>query len=145
MMATWGRVWQVDRFGHMGLDILAPVAYGGHMQVSNARYGDRLSTVIAATPGASGRGLATKLRPHNPEPMRRLLRRYVTGERTPGPTVKAEILAALREMGADTRPLEIDDDEEVAALYRDLHDLAAMVDSIRSRLPKLPDRDGVAA
>ncbi|RDI73327.1 hypothetical protein Gocc_2927 [Gaiella occulta] len=115
------------------------------MKVGNASYGERLKSVIATTPGASGRRLAGQLRPSNPEPMRRLLRRYVTGERTPGPTVRAEIVAALREMGADTRPIEQDDDEEEAALIRELNDLAALVDSIRGRLPVLPDRGEAAA
>lgn len=80
----------------------------------------------SVTPPVQVRTLAKDLRPDGVESMRRLIRRFLTGERTPGPQVAGEIVAALQVRGADTSSLESDDEEEAAALYRDLLDAAAL-------------------
>lgn len=102
---------------------------------TQAGYAHRLERAMAsAKPPVMVRTLAKDLRPDGIESMRRLLRRFLTGERTPGPQVAGEIVAALKKRGADTAELETDDDEESAALYRDLLDGAAMLEQIMRRL-----------
>ena len=86
------------------------------------------------TPPIGARTLAKNMRPDGIESMRRLIRRFLKGERTPGPQVAGEIIAALQALGADTGELETDDDEEAAALYRDLLDAAAALQQITRRL-----------
>lgn len=95
-------------------------------------------------PHVSFRRLAHELRPHSPEPMRRLLRRYVRGERAPGPVTRSEIIVALRRLGADTAELESGDDEEDSDLMRavasvgDLaHDLLAEVERLKRRIKEI--------
>lgn len=84
-----------------------------------------------ATPPVQVRTLAKDLRPEGVESMRRLLRRFLKGERTPGPRVAGDIIAALKARGVDTTDLESgDDDEEEAAMYRDLIDLATQLERI---------------
>ena len=88
----------------------------------------------STTPPVQVRTLAKDMRPDGIESMRRLVRRFLKGEPTPGPQVAGEIVAALKALGADTGELETDDDEEAAALYRDLLDAAAALEQITRRL-----------
>jgi len=107
-------------------------SYYGPMQGTTAAgtYAARLDQAMrSASPPVQVRTLAKQLRPDGVESMRRLLRRFLKGERTPGPQVAGEIVAALAAMGADTAALE-DDDEESDAMYRDLLDLATQLERI---------------
>lgn len=88
----------------------------------------------STTPPVQVRTLAKDMRPDGVESMRRLIRRFLTGDRTPGPQVAGELIVALKARGADTSELETDDDEEAAALYRDLLDAAAALEEITRRL-----------
>lgn len=93
-------------------------------------YANRLDHAMrSATPPVQVRTLAKQLRPDGVESMRRLLRRFLKGERTPGPQVAGEIVAALTAMGADTSTLE-DDEDDSDAMYRDLLDLANQLEQI---------------
>lgn len=108
-------------------------------------YGARLLRAMASTdPPVTVRGLAKDLRPDGVESMRRLLRRFLNGDRTPGPQVEGEILAALRERGADTAELESDDEEDADQMYRDLMDLCGQLEQIGQRLADRIPRRSVA-
>lgn len=110
---------------------------------ARSTYSVRLDRAMqSTTPPVQVRTLAKDLRPDGIESMRRLLRRFLSGERTPGPQVAGEIVAALKARGATTSELESDDDEEAAALYRDLLDAAATLEQITR---KLADRMGRVA
>lgn len=98
---------------------------------------ERAMSTATPPPGANeygARSLAKDMRPDGVESMRRLIRRFLTGERTPGPQVAGEIIVALKKRGADTGELEQDDDEEAEAMYRDLVDLASQLERIVARL-----------
>lgn len=100
-----------------------------------ASYPKRLDDAMrSASPPVTVRGLAKQLRPDGVESMRRLLRRFLKGERTPGPQVAAEIVTALGALGADTSGLDQDDDEDSEQMYRDLMDLCSQLEQIGQRL-----------
>jgi len=90
--------------------------------------------MASGQPPVTIRGLAGELRPDSPESMRRLIRRFLSGDRTPGPQVAGEIVAALQGHGVNTSELESDDDEESDHVYRDLMDLCAQLEQIGQRL-----------
>lgn len=109
---------------------------------------ERAMSTARPAPGAKeygARSLAKDMRPDGVESMRRLIRRFLSGERTPGPQVAGEIVAALKKRGADTAELETDDDEEAAAMYRDLVDALSQLDEIRRRLDERMGRGRVAS
>ena len=98
-------------------------------------YSERLDRAMrSVNPPLGVRTLARDMRPDGVESMRRLIRRFLNGERTPGPQVAGEIVAALKARRADTSELESDDEEDAAAMYRDLLDLAAQLEKIVGRL-----------
>lgn len=91
--------------------------------------------MTSGQPPVTVRGLARELRPDGAESMRRLLKRFLNGDRTPGPQVAGEIIEALREHGVDTGELERgDEDEEADAMFLDLLDLATQLEEIGRRL-----------
>lgn len=102
---------------------------------SPSRYAMKLDRAMKSTaPPVMVRALAKDLRPDGVESMRRLLRRFLSGERSPGPQVAGEIVVALKSRGADTSELESDEEEDLSDLYRDLLDAATMLDSLTLRL-----------
>lgn len=68
-------------------------------------YGDALGRAMERA-RISNRSLAKSLRPDGSESMRRMLRRYLSGEREPNEATRDEIEQALRDLGADTSELE---------------------------------------
>lgn len=102
---------------------------------TSSPYAARLERALKSTnPPIGVRTLAKDLRPNGVESMRRLLRRFLNGDRTPGPQVAGEIVAALRARGVDTGELEQDEEEDLQALYRDLADAAATLDVLMQKM-----------
>jgi hypothetical protein len=87
-------------------------------------YGAALERAMSGA-DVSARRLAGLLRPDSPESMRRLIRRYLKGERIPSQSTQEEIIEVLKDLGADTAELEAEGDDE--SLVRALMGRLSMV------------------